>query len=158
MSIQHENITIYLPVAAVWQRVFQTLLMMTSWNGNIFRVTSYLCQKITGHRWIPWQRTVTWSFDVFFALRLNERGCWFETPLRPLWSHSNVIWMFIQALHYMIHLFAAIYAQCHFYTLKMNTVIWHCKTNSDYFWTRWTLYGLILKCWILPFEIYFGKT
>ena len=35
--------------------------------------------------------------DVFFDLRLNEWlskqswGCWFETPLRPLWRHSNVI-------------------------------------------------------------------
>ena len=22
------------------------------------------------------------------------------------------------------------------YTLKINTIIWHCKNNSDYFWTR----------------------
>ena len=22
------------------------------------------------------------------------------------------------------------------YTLKINTIIWHCKKNSDYFWTR----------------------
>ena len=42
------------------------------------------------------QRPVTWSFDVFFDLRLNEWlskqswGWWFETPTRPLWRHSNV--------------------------------------------------------------------
>ena len=41
------------------------------------------------------QRPVTWSFDVFFDLRLNIRlskqswGWWFETPSRPLW-HCNV--------------------------------------------------------------------
>ena len=27
--------------------------MMTSSNGNIFRVTAPLCEEITGHRWIP---------------------------------------------------------------------------------------------------------
>ena len=27
--------------------------MMTSWNGNIFRVTGHLCGEFTGHRWIP---------------------------------------------------------------------------------------------------------
>ena len=43
----------------------------------------------------PSQRLVTWSFDVFFDLRLNKRlskqswGWWFETPSHPLWRHSN---------------------------------------------------------------------
>ena len=27
--------------------------MMTSWNGNIFRVTGHLCGELTGPRWIP---------------------------------------------------------------------------------------------------------
>ena len=27
--------------------------MMTSWNGNIFRVTGRLCGEFIGHRWIP---------------------------------------------------------------------------------------------------------
>ena len=27
--------------------------MMTSSNGNIFRVTGHLCGEVTGHRWIP---------------------------------------------------------------------------------------------------------
>ena len=29
------------------------LFMMTSSNGNIFRVTGHLCGEFTGHRWIP---------------------------------------------------------------------------------------------------------
>ena len=43
----------------------------------------------------PAQRPVTWSFDVFFDLRLNKRlskqsrRWWFETPSHPLWRHSN---------------------------------------------------------------------
>ena len=28
-------------------------IMMTSSNGNIFRVTAHLCGQFTGHRWIP---------------------------------------------------------------------------------------------------------
>ena len=48
-------------------------------------------------RAIPSQRPVTRSFDVFFDLRLNKRLSkqsrrrWFETPLRSLWRHCNVI-------------------------------------------------------------------
>ena len=41
------------------------------------------------------QRPVTWSYDVFFDLRLNKRlskqswGWWFKTPSHPLWRHCN---------------------------------------------------------------------
>ena len=41
---------------------------------------------------------VTWSFDVFFDLRLNKRlskqswGWWFEMPWRPLWRHFMRTW------------------------------------------------------------------
>ena len=46
----------------------------------------------------PSQRQVTRNFDVFFDLRLNKLlsnqswGWWFETPLRPLWHHDNVVY------------------------------------------------------------------
>ena len=70
--------------------------MMTSSNGNIFRVTGPLCGEFTGPRWIPrTQRPVTRSFDVFCDLRFNKRlskqswGWWFETLSRPLWRHRN---------------------------------------------------------------------
>ena len=65
--------------------------MMTSLNGNIFRVTGHLCGEF------PTQRPVTRSFDVFFDLRLNKRlskqswGWWFETLSRPLWPHGIVL-------------------------------------------------------------------
>ena len=45
--------------------------MMTSSNGNIFRITGHLCGEFTGE--FPTQRPVTQSFDVFFDLRLNKR-------------------------------------------------------------------------------------
>ena len=69
--------------------------MMTSSNGNIFRVTGHLCGEFTGPGEFPTQRPVTQSFDVFFDLRLNKRlskqrwGWWFETLSRPLWRHRN---------------------------------------------------------------------
>ena len=48
-------------------------IMMTSSNGNIFRVTGHLCGEFTGPRWIPTQRPLARSFDCFFDLRLNKR-------------------------------------------------------------------------------------
>ena len=71
-------------------------VMMTSSNGNIFRVTGPLCGEFTGPGVFPTQRPVTRSFDVFFDLRLNKRlskhswGWWFETLPWSLWRHHNV--------------------------------------------------------------------
>ena len=77
--------------------------MMTSSNGNIFRVTGHLCGEF------PAQRPVTQSFDVFFDLRLNKglnkqsRGWWFETSSFSLWRHGNVnsIFRHFNALEHM---------------------------------------------------------
>ena len=59
-------------------------------NGNIFRITGRLCgNSPVTHRSVPW------SFDVFFDLRLTERlskqwwGWGFETPSFPLCRHCN---------------------------------------------------------------------
>ena len=74
----------------------QLQLMMTSSNGNIFRVTGHLWGEFTGPRWHPAQRPVTRSFDVFFDLLLYKRlrkrswGWWFETLSCPLWRHRNM--------------------------------------------------------------------
>ena len=72
------------------------LFMMTSSNGNIFRVTGPLCGEFTGPGEFPTQRPVTRSFDVLFDLHLNKRlskqpwGWWFETPSWSLWRQRNV--------------------------------------------------------------------
>ena len=74
--------------------------IMTSSNGNIFRVTprSALLEGnslVTGE--FPAQRLVTRGFDVFFDLRLNQRLSkqswvwWFGTLSCSLWRHCNVI-------------------------------------------------------------------
>ena len=50
---------------------------------------------VTGE--FPSQRPMTHSFDVFFDVRLNKclstqsRRRWFETPLRPLRRHRNIL-------------------------------------------------------------------
>ena len=65
---------------------------------EIFSALLALCagnSQVTGE--FPTQRPVTWSFVVFFNLRLNKRlskqswGWSFETPSHPLWRHCNMI-------------------------------------------------------------------
>ena len=71
-------------------------LMMTSSNGNIFRVTGHLCGEFTDLRWIP--RTKASDAELWRFLwsvpdkRLSKQswGWWFETQSGSLWRHSNV--------------------------------------------------------------------
>ena len=71
------------------------ICIMTSSNGNIYRVTGPLCGEFTGLGEFPAQSPVTRNFDVFFDLRPNERlskqpwGLWFETPSWSLCRHCN---------------------------------------------------------------------
>ena len=46
--------------------------MMTSSNGNIFRVTGALCGESPVPGEFPVQMSMTRSFDIFFDLRLNK--------------------------------------------------------------------------------------
>ena len=60
---------------------FSTLLAICAVNS-----------MVTGE--FPSQRPVTWSFDVFFDLRLNKRLSkqsrrWFQMPSHSLWCHCN---------------------------------------------------------------------
>ena len=98
----NDNVSRAIRIFVVGTRAIQTLVdqdlqllvMMTSSNGNIFRVTGPLCEEFTGE--VTPQRPVTRSFDVFFDLRLNTRLSkqlrrrWFKTPSRSLWRHCNV--------------------------------------------------------------------
>ena len=61
-----------------------------------FSVLLALCERnppVTGG--FPSKRPATWSFDVFFDLRLNKRLSkqsrrrWFEMASRSLWRHCN---------------------------------------------------------------------
>ena len=69
------------------------IFMMTSSNGNIFRATGHLCGEFTGHRWIP--RTKASDAELWCLLwSAPEWGWWFEIPIRSLWRHRNVWYIF----------------------------------------------------------------
>ena len=74
--------------------------MMTSSNGNIFRVTGHLCgnSPFTGE--FPAQRPVTRNFDVFCDLCLNKRLSkqWWGWWLRRHRAHYDVIVMRTEGL------------------------------------------------------------
>ena len=62
--------------------------IMTSSNGNIFRVTGPLWGGFVCHRWISLTKASDAEFDVLFDLRLNKRLSkpsrrrWFDTASR----------------------------------------------------------------------------
>ena len=84
----------------LWYGIINATLfhMMTSSNGNIFRITDPLCGEFTNHRWIPLTKandTELWCFSLICALnkRLSKQsyGWWVETPSRSLWRHLMII-------------------------------------------------------------------
>ena len=76
------------------------LSMMTSSNGNIFRVTCPLCGEFTGLRRIPLTKASNAELWCFLYLRLNKQlskqswGWWFEMPSCSLWRHCNAVAFF----------------------------------------------------------------
>ena len=78
-------------------RSFMSARTPNSWWRHQMETLSALLAICAGNSLVtgdfPYQRPVTWSFDVFFDLRLNKHwwGWWFETPSRPLWRHCNVL-------------------------------------------------------------------
>ena len=91
-GLAHEYIYIYMHITKSYLILH---CMMTSSNGNIFRVTGHCAGNSPVPGEFPTQRPVTRSFDVLFDLRLNQRlskqswGWWFEMLSRPLWRHCN---------------------------------------------------------------------
>ena len=124
-----------------------SLIMMTSSNGNIFRVTGPLCGEFTGPGEFPTQRPVTRNFDVFFDLRLNKRlskqpwGWWFETPSWSLWRHRNdVEWILLWLRHGMETLSAFVPRIHQSPQRTSNSVLLYLFLFT---WTRdWTICGI----------------
>ena len=67
--------------------------MMTSSNGNIFRVTGPLCGELTGHRWIL--RTKASDAELWCFLGRTIAQTIVRLVIRdaivPLWRHSNAL-------------------------------------------------------------------
>ena len=76
--------------------------MMTSSNGNTFRVTGPLCGEFTGPRWIPRTKASDASFDVFFDLRING---WVNNRKAGDFRHHRV--------HYDVTVMSKSWSNCH---------------------------------------------
>ena len=68
--------------------------MMTSSNGNIFRVTGLLCGEFTGHLWFPLKKASDAELWCFlwsaFEQSSKQLWCWwFETPSCSWWRHRK---------------------------------------------------------------------
>ena len=78
--------------------------MMTSSNGNIFRVTGLLCGEFAGHRWIPRTKASNaelWCFLWAVPELTDEQiivNWWFGTPSRSLWRHCNELYQYDSCL------------------------------------------------------------
>ena len=81
-----------------WYVVIRWFLFLSKHDDVIkwkhFHITGPLCGEFTGPCEFPTQKPVTWSFDVFFDLRLKRLskqpwGWWFETPSSSLWRQLN---------------------------------------------------------------------
>ena len=83
---------LFIEICIMWCTWKSGHVMMTSSNGNIFRVTGHLCGEFTGPRWIPRTKASDAELRCAFNKRLSKQswGWWFETPLCPLWRHCNV--------------------------------------------------------------------
>ena len=79
------NVNDFCTVCAWWRHQMETFSALLAFCAGNSPVT---CE-------FPSQRPATWSFDVFFDLRLNKRlskqsrGWLFETSSHPLWRHCN---------------------------------------------------------------------
>ena len=86
--------------------------IMTSSNGNIFRVTGPLCGEFTGHRGIhrssvnsplkgQWRGALMFPTICALNKRLSKQswGWWFETPSRSLWRHCKGIDISSYSIH-----------------------------------------------------------
>ena len=136
-------------------------IMMTSSNGNIFRVTGPLCGEFTGPGEFPTQRPVTRSFDVFFDLPLNKRlskqpwGWSFETPSWSLWRHRNDHKNMTQIIHPLVGLsshFNAFDLKCGSSSRNIISNTLHKHGNVAYIETQmWSNTGVFIKdfIWII---------
>ena len=93
--------------------VASTVIMMTSSNGNIFRVIGPLCGEFTGPGGFPAQRPVTRGFDDFFDLRQ-------QTIKLVIWDanrgHYGIIVMYVL-------IFCVIRGIC--FDLDSTQIFWH---------------------------------
>ena len=130
--------------------------MMTSSNGNIFRVTGPLCGEFTGPGDFPAQRAVTRSFDVFFDLRpindwVNNRE---SGDLRRHRGHYDV--------SVIIQLYAPGAVSISHWDRDKMAAIFQTTFSSAFFWKKMYKFRLRFHWSLLPriqlsiFQRWFG--
>ena len=107
----------------LWDIPYIYIVMITSSNVNIFRVTGPLCGEFTGRRWIPWTKASDGKLWCFYDLRLNKWlskqwwGWWYGIPSHPLWRHCDGIE--IQCAYFMG------YTVCIFSDIYHVHILWY---------------------------------
>ena len=88
------------------ERMLTDCDMMTSSNGNIFRITGHLCGEFTGHRWIS-RKKGQWRDALMSSLICDWINGWVNNreagDLRCNGAHYDVtvmIWTFRSKLHW----------------------------------------------------------
>ena len=90
------------PIWHICNAIGNNTIMMTSWNGNIFRITGPFLGGFTGHRWTPLTKASVaelWCFlwSVFEqTLCRQSRRREFETTSRSVWRHYNDVTAILQ--------------------------------------------------------------
>ena len=144
-GIAIENALRYVPEYAWRYDLDRQHIMMTSSNGNIFRVTGHLCGEFTGHRIHKGQ----WRGALIFSLMLSKQswGWWFETPSGSLWRHYNASFLILTLIYIATW-------SC------WATMILVVNTNTPYIndnvktWTQWhSSSGIHCVRWHEPSEI-----
>ena len=83
--------------SCITQIIHKISFMMTSWNGDMFRVTGHLWGEFTGDRWFPRIKASDAELRCFLwsapeqTMSKQSRRRWFETPSRSFWHHCNII-------------------------------------------------------------------
>ena len=111
--------------------------MMTSSNGNIFRVTGPLCGEFTGHWWIPLTKASDTELWCFLLSCLNKRlskqswGWWFDTTSRALWRHCIGLAELPMKLRlwWIITFHKKLWVQLHFHALIL---VVPCRKYQNY--------------------------
>ena len=112
-----------------------SFIMMTSSNGNIFRVTGPLCGEFTGHRWIPLTKASDVELWYFLAWVNSWANTRLETASRSLWRHCNVMEFYQLAVGDYSHLkdcfsiLVHILISWHNAPIFCDSTIWH-QTSS----------------------------
>ena len=93
--------------------------MMTSSNGNTFRVTGHLCGEFTDDRWIPITKPVMRGFDVFSLICAWING----------WVNNHVAGDLIRhRAHYDVTIMDA----------QRAAVNWHDRERCRIYKTNWS--------------------